>query len=45
MKERVDAVLKAHWQQMVHDAYFYRRMSLKNLYLDADIVLDPGKNH
>jgi len=40
----MDKILRCHWEQMVHGAYFYRGMSLNNLNLQDPIVLDPAKN-
>jgi len=44
MEKRIENIIRAHWQQMVHDSYFYRGMSLNNLNLQAPIVLDPAKS-
>ncbi|HBR71033.1 TPA: hypothetical protein DIC20_05430 [Candidatus Dependentiae bacterium] len=44
MKERIDKIIRSHWQEMVNENYFYRGMSLNNLNLKSSIVLDPSQN-
>lgn len=40
----MNKIIKSHWEQLINNAYFYRGMSLNNLDLESDIVLDPTKN-
>lgn len=44
VNDRMKKVIRLHWEQMVNDAYFYHGMSLNNVNLESDIVLDPTKN-
>lgn len=45
MNRKIETIIKSHWEEMVDQAYFYRGMSLSDLDLKSDIVLDPKKNH
>lgn len=44
MRNRIEKIIKHHWEQMVNAAYFYRGMSLGDLNLKPDVVLDPNQN-
>lgn len=44
MRDRINKIIKLHWEQMIRDFHFYRGMSLKNLDLKSDIVLDSKVN-
>lgn len=44
MKYDIELIIKNHWQQMVDNAYFYRGMSLHDLNLASNIILNPNKN-
>jgi hypothetical protein len=44
INNRIENIIKHHWQQMVDNSYFYRGMSLNDLDLESKIILDPNKN-
>ena len=44
MDTRIKNIIKNHWEQMIDGACFYRGMSLKDINLKSDIVLNPNQN-
>lgn len=43
MEERIKNIISIHWDQMVDGACFYRRISLVDLDLESENILEPKK--
>ena len=44
MDKKIEKIIKQHWRQMIDDCYLYHGMSLNDLDLESQIILDPRKN-
>jgi len=44
MDKKIEKIIKQHWHQMIDGCYLYHGMSLNDLDLESQIILDPRKN-